>query len=66
MSCVGRWSDPLDETTACFDRGWNEMTEARKQLSTCAIHRIITEGLLLGGVKKSGIMVARKHVIPTS
>ena len=51
MSCVGRWSDPLGETTACFDRGWNEITETRKQLSTCAIHRIITEGLLLGGVK---------------
>ena len=48
-------SDPLFATTACYDRGGNVVTAAGKRLSTRAIHRIITEGLLLAGVKKPGL-----------
>ena len=33
------------------------VTAAGKRLSTRAIHRVITEGLLLAGVKKPGIVV---------
>ena len=59
-------SDPLFATTACFDRGGNVVTAAGRQLSTRAIHRIITEGLLLAGVKKPGIVVhSLRHSTPT-
>jgi site-specific recombinase XerC len=59
-------SDPLFATTACYDRGGNVVTEAGKRLSTRAIHRIITEGLLLAGVKKPGIVVhSLRHSTPT-
>ena len=59
-------SDPLFATTACLDRGGNVVTAAGKQLSTRAIHRIITEGLLLAGVKKPGIVVhSLRHSTPT-
>jgi len=59
-------SAPLFATTACYDRGGNVVTEAGKPLSTRAIHRIITEGLLLAGVKKPGIVVhSLRHSTPT-
>ncbi len=59
-------TDPLFATTACFDRGGNVLTAAGKRLSTRAIHRIITEGLLLAGVKKPGIVVhSLRHSAPT-
>jgi site-specific recombinase XerD len=59
-------SDPLFATTACYDRGGNVVTEAGQRLSTRAIHRIITEGLLLAGVKKPGIVVhSLRHSTPT-
>ncbi len=59
-------SDPLFATTACHDRGGNVVTAAGKRLSTRAIHRIITEGLLLAGVKKPGIVVhSLRHSTPT-
>ncbi len=59
-------SDPLFATTACIDRGGNVVTPAGKRLSTRAIHRIITEGLLLAGVKKPGIVVhSLRHSTPT-
>lgn len=58
--------DPLFATTACHDRGGNVVTAAGKRLSTRAIHRIITEGLLLAGVKKPGIVVhSLRHSTPT-
>ena len=59
-------SDPLFATTACIDRGGNVVTPAGLKLSTRAIHRIITEGLLLAGVKKPGIVVhSLRHSTPT-
>lgn len=59
-------SDPLFASTACYDRGENVVTPAGKRLSTRAIHRIITEGLLLAGVKKPGIVVhSLRHSTPT-
>ncbi|HBR51312.1 MAG TPA: hypothetical protein DEA71_14660 [Nitrospira sp.] len=59
-------SDPLFATTACYDRGGNVVTAAGKRLSTRAIYRIITEGLLLAGVKKPGIVVhSLRHSTPT-
>lgn len=59
-------SDPLFATTACYDRGGNVVTEAGKPLSTRAINRIITEGMLLAGVKKPGIVVhSLRHSTPT-
>jgi integrase/recombinase XerD len=59
-------SDPLFATTACHDRGGNVLTAAGKRFSTRAIHRIITEGLLLAGVKKPGIVVhSLRHSTPT-
>lgn len=59
-------SEPLFATTACLDRGGNVVSEAGKRLSTRAIHRIITEGLLLAGVKKPGIVVhSLRHSTPT-
>ena len=59
-------SDPLFATTACHDRGGNVVSPAGKRLSTRAIHRIITEGLLLAGVKKPGIVVhSLRHSTPT-
>jgi site-specific recombinase XerC len=59
-------SDPLFATTACYDRGGNVVTPAGLKLSTRAIHRIITEGLLLAGVKKPGIVVhSLRHSTPT-
>ncbi|MCS6302807.1 MAG: tyrosine-type recombinase/integrase [Nitrospira sp.] len=59
-------SDPLFASTACYDRGGNVVSEAGKRLSTRAIHRIITEGLLLAGVKKPGIVVhSLRHSTPT-
>jgi len=59
-------SDPLFATTACLDRGGAIVTPAGKRLSTRAIHRIITEGLLLAGVKKPGIVVhSLRHSTPT-
>lgn len=59
-------SDPLFVTTACYDRGGNVVTPAGKRLSTRAIHRLITEGLLLAGVKKPGIVVhSLRHSTPT-
>ncbi len=58
--------DPLFATMACYDRGGNVVTAAGKKLSTRAIHRIITEGLLLAGVKKPGIVVhSLRHSTPT-
>lgn len=61
-----RGSDPLFASTACVDRGGNVVTEAGKPLSTRAINRIITEGLLLAGVKKPGIVVhSLRHSTPT-
>ncbi len=58
--------DPLFATTACLDRGGNEVPPAGLKLSTRAIHRIITEGLLLAGVKKPGIVVhSLRHSTPT-
>jgi site-specific recombinase XerD len=42
------------------------VTAAGKQLSTRAIHRIITEGLLLARVKKPSIVVhSLRHSTPT-
>lgn len=59
-------SDPLFATTACHDRGGNVVTPAGQPLSTRAIHRIITEGLLLAGVKRPGIVVhSLRHSTPT-
>ncbi len=59
-------SNPLFATTSCYDRGGNVVTAAGKRLSTRAIHRIITEGLLLAGVKKPGIVVhSLRHSTPT-
>ncbi len=59
-------SDPLFATTACVDRGGNIVSPEGKPLSTRAIHRIITEGLLLTGVKKPGIVVhSLRHSTPT-
>jgi len=59
-------TDPLFATTACFDHGGNVLTAAGKRLSTRAIHRILTEGLLLAGVKKPGIVVhSLRHSTPT-
>ncbi|OQW32355.1 MAG: hypothetical protein A4E20_13935 [Nitrospira sp. SG-bin2] len=66
-------SDPLFATTACYDRSGNVVTKngepyslAGKRLSTRAIHHIITEGLLLAGVKKPGIVVhSLRHSTPT-
>lgn len=59
-------SDPLFATTVCYDRGGNVVTPAGKRLSTRAIHRIITEGLLLAGIKKPGIVVhSLRHSTPT-
>lgn len=59
-------SAPLFATTACHDRGGNVVTPAGQKLSTRAIHRIITEGLLLAGVKKPGIVVhSLRHSTPT-
>lgn len=59
-------SDPLFATTACFDRGGNVVTPAGRPLSTRAINRIITEGLILAGVKKPGIVVhSLRHSTPT-
>ncbi len=59
-------SDPLFATTACVDRGGNIVSPAGQPLSTRAIHRIITEGLLLAGVKKPGIVVhSLRHSTPT-
>ena len=59
-------SDPLFATTACHDRGGNVVTPEGLKLSTRAIHRIITEGLLLAGVKKPGIVVhSLRHSTPT-
>ena len=59
-------TEPLFATTACYDRGGNVVTAAGKRLSTRAIHRIITEGLLLAGVKKPGIVVhSLRHSTPT-
>lgn len=59
-------SDPLFATTACVDRGGNIVSPAGKLLSTRAINRIITEGLLLAGVKKPGIVVhSLRHSTPT-
>ena len=59
-------SAPLFASTACVDRGGNVVTEAGKPLSTRAINRIITEGLLLAGVKKPGIVVhSLRHSTPT-
>lgn len=59
-------SDPLFATTACYDRGGDVVTAEGKPLSTRAIHRIITEGLLLAGVKKPGIVVhSLRHSTPT-
>jgi len=58
--------DPLFATTACVDRGGNVVTPAGLKPSTRAIHRIITEGLLLAGVKKPGIVVhSLRHSTPT-
>jgi len=59
-------SDPLFATTPCHDRGGNVVSPAGQRLSTRAIHRIITEGLLLAGVKKPGIVVhSLRHSTPT-
>ena len=59
-------SDALFATTACYDRGGNVVTPAGRKLSTRAIHRIITEGLLLACVKKPGIVVhSLRHSTPT-
>ncbi len=59
-------SDPLFATTACLDRGGHVVTPAGLKLSTRAIHCIITEGLLLAGVKKPGIVVhSLRHSTPT-
>ncbi len=59
-------SDPLFATTACVDRAGHVVTPARLKLSTRAIHRTITEGLLLAGVKKPGIVVhSLRHSTPT-
>ena len=42
------------------------MTAAGQPLSTRAIHQIITDSLLLGGVKKPGIVVPSvRHSTPT-
>lgn len=58
--------DPLFASTACVDRGGNIVTPAGQSLSTRAINRIITEGLLLAGVKKPGIVVhSLRHSTPT-
>lgn len=59
-------SAPLFASTACLDRGGNIVTPAGQPLSTRAINRIITEGLLLAGVKKPGIVVhSLRHSTPT-
>lgn len=59
-------SEPLFASTACVDRGGHVVTPAGQPLSTRAINRIITEGLLLAGVKKPGIVVhSLRHSTPT-
>ncbi len=61
-----RGSDPLFTTTACYDCGKNILMEAGKWLSTRAIHWSVTEGLLLAGVRKPGILVHNlRHFTPT-
>ena len=59
-------NEPLFGTTPCYDRGGNILTPAGQPLSTRAINRILTEGLLLAGVKKPGIVVhSLRHSTPT-
>ena len=60
-------SDPLFASTACYNRArGNVVTGAGNRLSTRAIHRIITEELLLADVKKPGIVVhGLRHSTPT-
>jgi hypothetical protein len=43
--------------TGCLDAKGSVMLPAGLKLSTLAIDRIITEGLLRAGVKKPGIIV---------
>ncbi|MBL8075592.1 MAG: tyrosine-type recombinase/integrase [Nitrospira sp.] len=57
--------DPLFASAVCFDHMGSVVTPAGKRLSTRAIHRMITEGLLLAGVKKPGIVVhSLRHSTP--
>lgn len=59
-------TDPLFATTACYDRSGQVLTPEGRPLSTRAINRILTEGLLLAGVKKPGIVVhSLRHSTPT-
>lgn len=59
-------TDPLFATTACYDRAGQVLTPEGRRLSTRAINRILTEGLLLAGVKKPGIVVhSLRHSTPT-
>lgn len=57
---------PLFTTTACYDRAGNVLSPEGRPLSTRAINRIITEGLLLAGAKKPGIVAhSLRHSTPT-
>jgi integrase/recombinase XerC len=49
--------DPLFATTACYDRGGGIVTPEGRPLGPRTIHRIITDGLLLAGAKRPGIVV---------
>jgi hypothetical protein len=50
-------TDPLFASTACLDAKGSVVLPAGLKLSTRGIDRIITEGLLLAGVKKPEIIV---------
>lgn len=59
-------TDPLFATTACYDRSGQVLTPEGQPLTTRSINRILTEGLLLAGVKKPGIVVhSLRHSTPT-
>lgn len=59
-------TDPLFATTACYDRAGQVLTAEGLPLSTRAINRILTEGLIVAGVKKPGIVVhSLRHSTPT-
>lgn len=59
-------TDPLFATTACYDRSGQILTAEGRPLSTRTINRILTEGLILAGVKKPGIVVhSLRHSTPT-
>lgn len=59
-------TDPLFATTECLDRAGHTLSRAGLPLSTRSINRILTEGLILAGVKQPGIVVhSLRHSTPT-